>query len=248
MAAPNVKRRFKPISGRGRSRPLSIRQMKREEAISDDEGMEIVVRENNEDDSTRDGGGEDSSRDENLSLVPFGSLESSKNSKVCEAEDDDGEGGACLLRESHGTRSLSLIPFGLPESSNRDHTKGEVVTRNKVRETLRLFQAICRKLLQEEESKVKVRGEQPNIFRIDLAASKLLREKRMWVNTGKPILGVVPGVEVGDEFQYRVELAIVGIHRPFQGGIDFLKKGKEILATVLLLRVVMMTKRTALMS
>ncbi|KAK1273576.1 Histone-lysine N-methyltransferase, H3 lysine-9 specific SUVH6 [Acorus gramineus] len=230
MAAPNVKRRCKPKSGCGRSRPLSIRQTKREEAISDDEGMEIVVRENNEDDSTRDGGGEDSARNENLSLVPFGSLESSKNSKVCEAEDDDGEGSVPLLGELHGTRSLSLIPFGLPESSNRDNTKGEVVTRNKVRETLRLFQAICRKLLQEEESKVKER-EHPNIFRIDLVASKLLREKQMWVNTGKPILGVIPGVEVGDEFQYRVELAIVGIHRPFQGGIDYLKKGKEILAT-----------------
>ncbi|KAK1297512.1 Histone-lysine N-methyltransferase, H3 lysine-9 specific SUVH6 [Acorus calamus] len=183
------------------------------------------------DDSTRDGGGKDSARDENLSLVPFGSLESSKNSKVGEAEDDDGEGSVRLLGKSRGTRSLSLIPFGLPESSSGDNTKGEVVTRNKVRETLRLFQAICRKLLQEEESKVKVPGEHPNIFRIDLVASKLLREKQMWVNTGKPILGVVPGVEVGDEFQYRVELAIVGIHRPFQGGIDYLKKGKEILAT-----------------
>ncbi|KAK1322982.1 Histone-lysine N-methyltransferase, H3 lysine-9 specific SUVH6 [Acorus calamus] len=148
--------------------------------MKSDEGMETVVGENNE-------------------------TESSKNSKVCEVEDDNGAG------DTNGN--------------------GEVVTRNKVRETLRLFQAICRKLLQEEESKVKVPGENVNGFRIDLSASKLMKEKQMWVNTGKAILGVVPGVEVGDEFQYRVELSIVGVHRLFQGGIDYLKKGEEILAT-----------------
>ncbi|KAK1288998.1 Histone-lysine N-methyltransferase, H3 lysine-9 specific SUVH5 [Acorus calamus] len=157
-----------------RSSPLFIRQMKSDE--------------------------DDSIRDESLSLVQ---TESSKNSKVCELEDDNGAGD----------------------------TKGEVVTRNKVWETLRLFQAICRKLLQEESSKAKLPGENVNGFRIDLSASKLMKEKRMWVNTGKAILGVVPGVEVGDEFQYRVELSIVGIHRLFQGGIDYLKKGEEILAT-----------------
>ena len=33
-------------------------------------------------------------------------------------------------------------------------------------------------------------------------------------------MGQVPGVEVGDEFIYRVQLAIVGLHRHYQGGID----------------------------
>ncbi|EXC02084.1 Histone-lysine N-methyltransferase, H3 lysine-9 specific SUVH5 [Morus notabilis] len=45
------------------------------------------------------------------------------------------------------------------------------------------------------------------------------------------ILGAVPGVEVGDEFQYRVELHIIGLHRPIQGGIDSVRVGKKILAT-----------------
>nr|DAD47646.1 TPA_asm: hypothetical protein HUJ06_017583 [Nelumbo nucifera] len=116
---------------------------------------------------------------------------------------------------------LSLIPFGPSTSSDKS-------ARNKVRETLRLFQVIFRKLLHEEESKSKDQGNPSK--RIDLAASGILKDKNKWVNTGK-ILGPVPGVEVGDEFHYRVELAIVGLHRPFQGGIDYINRGGKILAT-----------------
>ncbi|WVZ11278.1 hypothetical protein V8G54_015808 [Vigna mungo] len=102
------------------------------------------------------------------------------------------------------------------------------VTRKKVRETLRLFQVICRKLLQEVESKSKERA---NNKRVDLVASKILKENGKYVNTGKQILGCVPGVEVGDEFQYRVELNIVGLHRPIQGGIDYVRHNGKVLAT-----------------
>lgn len=102
------------------------------------------------------------------------------------------------------------------------------VTRKKVRETLRLFQVICRKLLQEVESKL---NERANSKRVDLVASRILKENGKYINTGKQILGCVPGVEVGDEFQYRVELNIVGLHRPIQGGIDYVRHNGKILAT-----------------
>lgn len=102
------------------------------------------------------------------------------------------------------------------------------VTRKKVRETLRLFQVICRKLLQEVESKL---NERANSKRVDLVASRILKENGKYVNIGKQILGCVPGVEVGDEFQYRVELNIVGLHRPIQGGIDYVRHNGMILAT-----------------
>ncbi|XP_027914137.1 histone-lysine N-methyltransferase, H3 lysine-9 specific SUVH6 [Vigna unguiculata] len=102
------------------------------------------------------------------------------------------------------------------------------VTRKKVRETLRLFQVICRKLLQEVESKL---NERANNKRVDLVASKILKEHGKYINTGKQILGCVPGVEVGDEFQYRVELNIVGLHRPIQGGIDYVRHNGKVLAT-----------------
>ncbi|XP_039036629.1 histone-lysine N-methyltransferase, H3 lysine-9 specific SUVH6-like [Hibiscus syriacus] len=108
-------------------------------------------------------------------------------------------------------------------------TDDAMTTRNKVRETLRLFQAISRKLLQEEESKMKEQGKAGK--RIDILAAKILKEKGKYVNTGRQIIGPVPGVEVGDEFQYFVELNIVGLHRQSQGGIDYVKRGEKIIAT-----------------
>ncbi|RZC57185.1 hypothetical protein C5167_004494 [Papaver somniferum] len=125
-------------------------------------------------------------------------------------------------RPSHST--LSVIPFGRPAPNNDN-----VVTRSKVRETLRLFQATFRKALQEEESKVKIPGTLSK--RIDLLTVNEMKKKEKWVNTGGKIVGHVPGVEVGDEFQFRVELSIIGLHGPFQAGIDFVKKDGKVLAT-----------------
>ncbi|KAI3756571.1 hypothetical protein L1987_56392 [Smallanthus sonchifolius] len=121
--------------------------------------------------------------------------------------------------KSQGTHDLdvTLPPFG-PKSSND--------ARNKVRETLRLFQTLCRKLLQGEEART---DDLPK-RRVDLAAKAIMAKKGKVPELGKKTHGPVPGVEVGDEFQYRVELALVGIHRPFQGGIDYVKKGKDFYA------------------
>lgn len=125
-----------------------------------------------------------------------------------------------------GDYEVTLPPYG-PNTSGHD-------MRNRVRETLRLFQAICRKILQGEEAKRRG-GEQlkskEKIKRIDILASNIVKKKGKEVNTGNQILGAVPGVEVGDEFQYRVELAIVGIHRLYQAGIDSMKyKGDKLVA------------------
>ncbi|XP_028805671.1 histone-lysine N-methyltransferase, H3 lysine-9 specific SUVH6-like [Neltuma alba] len=103
------------------------------------------------------------------------------------------------------------------------------VTRNTVRETLRLFQALCRKLLQKLEAESK--GQAKVRKRVDSDAAKILRYEGKYVNAGKQIFGPVPGVEVGDEFDYRVELNIVGLHRQTQAGIDFAKINGEHLAT-----------------
>ncbi|CDP08342.1 unnamed protein product [Coffea canephora] len=138
------------------------------------------------------------------------------------SEDDKSPKGSTT-----GSRvDVNLPPFG-PSSSNGD-------ARNRVRETLRLFQALCRKILQGEESRPEEdatlkRPEKTR--RIDLLAAKIIKEKGKEVNTGKQYLGAVPGVEVGDEFQYRVELAIVGIHRLYQAGIDYMKHNGVLVAT-----------------
>ncbi|KAM4128182.1 hypothetical protein ACJW30_02G147400 [Castanea mollissima] len=115
------------------------------------------------------------------------------------------------------------------QSVSVKHHDSNAITRSKVRETLRLFQAICRKLLQEDEANGKERGRGNRRF--DLQASKILKENGKYVNTGKQILGSVPGVEIGDEFHYRIELNIIGLHRQIQGGIDYVKHDGLILAT-----------------
>ncbi|XP_051137343.1 histone-lysine N-methyltransferase, H3 lysine-9 specific SUVH4-like [Andrographis paniculata] len=130
-----------------------------------------------------------------------------------------------FLTKSHGKHKVmdievSLPPFGPKSSGNGD-------ARNRVRETLRMFNAFCRKLLQQEESNSQLGVEEKLTVkkgkRIDLISAKMIKEIGKEVNTEERYLGQVPGVEVGDEFQYRVELAVIGIHRLYQAGIDWIK-------------------------
>ncbi|KAJ0089414.1 hypothetical protein Patl1_32959 [Pistacia atlantica] len=101
---------------------------------------------------------------------------------------------------------------------------------HKVRETLCLFQGVCRKLLQEEEAKV---NGQNSGKRIDYLAARILKNKGKYINDINKIIGSVPGVEVGDEFHYRIKLNIIGLHHPTQGGIDYVKhKGKFLAASI----------------
>lgn len=123
---------------------------------------------------------------------------------------------------------VNVPPLGHRHLTGND--MDSTVTRNKVRETLRLFQVVTRKLLQEEEAKPRDKASTSR-RRIDMMAARILKDKEKYVNTGKAILGVVPGVEVGDEFQYWVELNIIGLHRPTQSGIDYVKRDDRILAS-----------------
>ncbi|XP_042422174.1 uncharacterized protein LOC122009925 [Zingiber officinale] len=154
----------------------------------------------------------------------------------CGTQHDENEGALVVYKESselssvEGSKELTVTlypvdPFIRNKSGN---SMPDVVARNKVKNILRHFQSLCRKLLQTEESKSK---ESSKIKRVDLTAAQIIKKNIGWVNSGKPIIGTVPGVEVGDEFRYRVELAIVGLHRPFQGGIDATKKAGISVAT-----------------
>ncbi|KAJ6825082.1 histone-lysine N-methyltransferase, H3 lysine-9 specific SUVH6-like [Iris pallida] len=130
----------------------------------------------------------------------------------------DGKGKSLVINKK--SQSQSVHPNQDRDSgSNQEGSSA----RDMVKRTLRLFQ----KLLQEEEATNSKGGR-----RGDLKAASILKESNNWVNYGTPIIGDVPGVEVGDEFHWRVELSIIGLHRPFQGGIDYMKRGDgKILAT-----------------
>lgn len=154
----------------------------------------------------------------------------------CATQHDENEGALVVYKESselssmEGSKGLAVTLYPVDPSGRNNSGNGmpDVVARNKVKNVLRHFQSLCRKLLQTEEAKSK---ESSKIKRVDLTAAQIIKRNIGWVNSGQPIIGTVPGVEVGDEFRYRVELAIVGLHRPFQGGIDATKKAGISVAT-----------------
>jgi euchromatic histone-lysine N-methyltransferase len=88
------------------------------------------------------------------------------------------------------------------------------VRRVRVRRICRRFEFLCRFLEQAQGS--------INLSRVDLAAYKVIKNLPDFIKY-RSMVGEVDGVEVGDEFIFRVELAIVGLHTPLQAGIDTTK-------------------------
>ncbi|XP_072976882.1 histone-lysine N-methyltransferase, H3 lysine-9 specific SUVH4-like [Typha angustifolia] len=141
-------------------------------------------------------------------------------------EDNVNEKALTIYQGKHEL-SVNITPCVPPGWNSKGSDSKHVDARSRVRRILRLFQLVCRKLLQGEEAKSKESGK---IGRVDLDAVAILKRCNDYVNH-REIFGNVPGVEVGDEFHYRVELSIVGLHRPFQGGIDSAVKNGIRLAT-----------------
>ncbi|KAK8459700.1 hypothetical protein SEVIR_2G193500v4 [Setaria viridis] len=102
------------------------------------------------------------------------------------------------------------VPSGSHQRQLGDH---DVDAQRKVRKLLQLFQVACRKITRLVEQ-----GNR-NIGRVDTEAFKALKRDPIYNKPGA-MVGSIPGVKVGDEFHFRVELSIVGLHRPHQGGID----------------------------
>ncbi|CAI0418327.1 unnamed protein product [Linum tenue] len=155
------------------------------------------------------------------------SRESKKSDSLAKEDDqeqelDDVDNGDDYEFARRGTgKSVSLTSAGPGTSTELDKD------RKKVKEVLDTFHFLCRKLLHDEGSKPKG----GNAKRVDFLASKELKSRGMCLNVGKHIIGAVPGVEIGDKFQYRLELNVIGLHRPTQGGIDYTKHNQGIIAT-----------------
>ncbi|KAG7568993.1 SRA-YDG [Arabidopsis thaliana x Arabidopsis arenosa] len=58
--------------------------------------------------------------------------------------------------------------------------------------------------------------------RSDMAAAYIMRDRGLWLNYDKHIVGPISGIEIGDIFFYRMELCVVGLHGQTQAGIDCL--------------------------
>ncbi|KAI5081409.1 hypothetical protein GOP47_0004592 [Adiantum capillus-veneris] len=112
--------------------------------------------------------------------------------------------------------SKSFDPNDAAKLSSLEASEG-VSDRALVKRTLHEFESI-RKALVKSQNAVK---------RADLDAGAMLREKGKWRNCKEKIVGEVPGVEVGDQFSFRMEMHIIGLHRQIQAGIDYIPGTKR---------------------
>lgn len=81
-----------------------------------------------------------------------------------------------------------------------------------------IYDVLRRKISQIEDSKESTPGV---TRRPDLRAGTVLMNKGIRTNIRKRI-GVVPGVEIGDIFFFRMEMCLVGLHAPIMAGIDYM--------------------------
>uniref|UniRef100_A0ACD5YJB0 Uncharacterized protein n=1 Tax=Avena sativa TaxID=4498 RepID=A0ACD5YJB0_AVESA len=119
-------------------------------------------------------------------------------------------GGRLELCLSAPSRVRSVWPHGKRGGGQKaDH-------RSRVRLMCRRFQFLCRFLAQA------VKQGSMELLRVDLAADNVIKKLPDYIKYGS-FVGEVDGVEVGDEFLFRVELAIVGLHNPYRAGIETTK-------------------------
>ncbi|CAH8318389.1 unnamed protein product [Eruca vesicaria subsp. sativa] len=103
-------------------------------------------------------------------------------------------------------------------NSHQDHVP---TPREKVQEVLRAFKEVFTQLDHDKQAR---RGGDlyEATARIDLNTQAFLEREGKNVNTPNRI-GHVPGINVGDEFQYKAELRVVGLHFRIMSGIDYVE-------------------------
>ncbi|XP_065873001.1 histone-lysine N-methyltransferase, H3 lysine-9 specific SUVH5-like [Euphorbia lathyris] len=117
----------------------------------------------------------------------------------------------CERRYSPSEESDPLGDGSL-KKDEQEETSG---IRNEIKNILRLYREILRKLVRESN---RLGGRVPNIHQ---KAADVLQKSNNFLN-GEKRIGIVPGVEIGDEFQHRAELVIVGLHHQYTNGIDYM--------------------------
>ncbi|ESQ39866.1 hypothetical protein EUTSA_v10000892mg [Eutrema salsugineum] len=126
-------------------------------------------------------------------------------------------------RDERRPKQLEHIPV-----MQQNHITKVLSPRDKVLRALRRFRMVFEELDRDKAAR---RGESKTCTsRIDCDTLTILKRERMQVNTEK-IIGPVPGIEVGDEFQYKSELNLIGLHFDIMGGIDYMNIGDMKLAT-----------------
>ncbi|KAJ7535279.1 hypothetical protein O6H91_12G026000 [Diphasiastrum complanatum] len=114
---------------------------------------------------------------------------------------------------------LSSKEWNVKERSTRDsnsESKFKEDEEDEIRslflETLKKFDRFRRKASQDRSD---------SRSRSDLKAGMLMKKYNLRINEIKRV-GSVPGIEVGDQFFFRIEMLVVGLHMQVQAGIDFI--------------------------
>ncbi|XP_006414898.2 histone-lysine N-methyltransferase family member SUVH9 [Eutrema salsugineum] len=96
--------------------------------------------------------------------------------------------------------------------------EGERQFREYVRKTRMIYDSLRIFLIMENQREgIGMRRGRP-----DSKAASLMKDRLLWMNRDKRIVGSIPGVQVGDIFFFRLELCVVGLHGQTQAGIDYL--------------------------
>ncbi|KAK4363508.1 hypothetical protein RND71_018749 [Anisodus tanguticus] len=163
--------------------------------------------------------------------------------EIIQAEASSPEGAVYFKPDSDQYESVVMmkqIDTGISQEDSRDSvmcgvsshgllTEYEHIQKVKeVRETLKLFDDLYTKLLQENKAE-KYEG-QSNRSSIHIEAAMSLKNQEKWVNCGWRF-GHVPGVEIGDQFRFRAELVMIGLHCQFIKGIDYVNINGKYVAT-----------------
>ncbi|KAH0851834.1 hypothetical protein HID58_090260 [Brassica napus] len=147
--------------------------------------------------------------------------------------------GTCLkqepaFRNSHHAPVVAAPRFkeasSKQEPAFRSSDQHGLTPREQVLEVLRLFKDVFRQLDRDKQARLLGGDLFDATARIDIRTLDVLEKMGKQVNTEKRI-GVVPGVNVGDEFQYKTELRLVGLHFKTMCGIDYMNVGDVKLAT-----------------
>lgn len=123
---------------------------------------------------------------------------------------------------------------GKPSINLTVNSNQEALCRSKVREVLNLFQKTLKEQLRKNQATRNLKGKTKTISSdVYEEVAMLLKQQKKWIYMNKQVLGAIPGVEVGDQFQYRAELVIVGVHAQFVASIDYMEKdGKKIATSI----------------
>lgn len=99
--------------------------------------------------------------------------------------------------------------------------------REVMRKTRMIYDSLRVLVVNEDEKRRSFDFVRSPRSRGDLRAASVMKERGLWLNRDKRIVGPIPGVHVGDVFFFRMELCVVGMHGQVQAGIDYLTSGQS---------------------